>query len=164
MTWKCYKRRTRILSFGMQQNVLVSFLVLKNHLYPRDLNRSSSPKKKRFIIAQTIRTSVLFAIRLKVVLKAGPQTKSTKKVSSYSLLRKLIPGINTGRKKTPSKTGLPSKIFWIDFWEIVSIGSILHGLIGCKPKNRPISQTIRSSDDSTSSKHRLRMKPTILLR
>ena len=99
----------------MQENVLVPFLVLKNHLYLRDLDQSSGPKRKRSIIEQTIRTSVLFAIKSKVVPKAGPQTKGTKKLSGYLLLRKSIPGTITGWKRTPPKTGLPSKIFWIDF-------------------------------------------------
>ncbi len=54
------------------------------------------PKKTRSIIAQTMQTSILFAIRLKVVLKAGPQTKGTKKLSGYLRLRKLIPETTTG--------------------------------------------------------------------
>ncbi len=73
------------------------------------------PKKKRSIITQTMQISVLSAIRSQVVPKAGPQTKGTKKLSGYLLLRKSILGTNTEWKKTPAKTGLPSKIFWIDF-------------------------------------------------
>ncbi len=115
LTWKCWKRRTRILSFGMQWNVLVSFLVLKNHPYPCDFDRSKVPKKTRFLIAQTMRNSVLFATRSKVVPRAWPWTKGTKKLSGYFLLRKSIPGTITGEKRRPPKTGLPSKIFLIDF-------------------------------------------------
>ena len=92
-----------------------TFLVLKNYLYPHDLDRSSGLKKKRSIITQTIRTSVLFAIRSKMVWNAGPPTKDIKKISGYLLLRKLITRITTGWKWTPPKTGLLSKIFWIDF-------------------------------------------------
>ncbi len=58
----------------------VPFLVLKNHLYLYDFDLSSGPKRTKSIIALTIRTSVLFAIRLKVVLKAEPDTKSKKKL------------------------------------------------------------------------------------
>ena len=58
---------------------------------------------------------ILFAIRTKVVWKARPQTKGTKKLSGYLVLRKLIPGTTTRWKRTPPKTGLHSKIFWIDF-------------------------------------------------
>ncbi len=111
-----------------------------------------------------MQTSVLFAIRSKVVTKAGPQTKGTKKLSGYLLLRKLIPGTTTGWKRTPPKTRLPSKIFWIDFYEIAPIKSILHGWIGCKPKKRPMSRTIHFSDDSIPSKHRSGRRPTIQLR
>ncbi len=66
-------------------------------------------QKKRSIIAQTMRTSVLFAIRSKVVPKAGPQTKSIKKLSGYLLLRKLIPGIITGWKKRLRRLGCPQR-------------------------------------------------------
>ncbi len=67
------------------------------------------------MIAQTMQTSVLFAIRLKVVPKVGLQSKNTKKLSGYLLLRKLIPEITTGWIRTHMKTELPLKIFWIDF-------------------------------------------------
>ena len=122
------------------------------------------PEKKGYIIAKTMQTSVLFAIRSKVVPKARPQTKGTKELSGYFLVRKLISVTTTGWKRTPPKARLPSKIFCINFQEIAPIESILHGLIGCQPKKRPMSQTIHSSDDSILSKHRLGMRPTILLR
>ncbi len=85
---------------------------------------------------------------------AGPQRKGTKKLNSCFLLRKWIPETTTEWKKTSLKTGLPSKIFEIDFLEIEPIGSILHRLIGCKPKKRPMSQTICFSNDSIPSKNR----------
>ncbi len=99
----------------------IRYILYSNHLDPSilivvlTLDPSSDPKRKRSIRAQTMRTSVPFAIRSKVVPKAGPQTKGTKKLSGYLLLRKSIPGTITGGKKTPPKTELPSKIFWIDF-------------------------------------------------
>ena len=62
-----------------------------------------------------MQTLILFAIKSKVVSKAGPQKKSTKKLSGYLLLRKLIPEITTGWERTPLRAGLPSNIFWIDF-------------------------------------------------
>ena len=90
------KEKIRNLELRHAMNRANIFSSPKNHLYLRDLDQSSGLKRTWSIIAQTMQTSVLFAIRSKVVPKAGPQTKSTKKLSGYLLLMKKISGTITG--------------------------------------------------------------------
>ncbi len=92
-----------------------SFSGLEELSIPTRLQSIKRPKKTRSIIAQTMRTSVLFAIISKAVLMARSQTKGTQKLSGCSLLKKLIHETTPRWKKMPLKTRLASKIFWIEF-------------------------------------------------
>ncbi len=73
------------------------------------------PKKEEIYHSTDYANFSSFCHQIKSGSEGWTQTKSSKKLSGYLLLRKLFCVTFTEWKKTPPKTGLPSKIFEIDF-------------------------------------------------